>query len=382
MFDSEAFLADYFRPGVRHIVDGTTGSGKTYTVISLLQDLVTGRHPRLGTVVAATNIVMTRRTPSGIEVAYPPGMYPLTTFAEFMRLTGRLLREHGMGRITILMALDEAQNFMLSDQNGSAENLALVKFMANIRKFGICTLFLTPTIRNLVPRIRNFPDDPTAPGSLNVYWHKDPRAAELAVGHARARDAALVQLSALEPAFPYLVHGTSWTVPPDRLAVGQYGYDTLSAADFAVGQNRNGVAFDIKEFLSYCSGKASFEIPKAIEDFFAEWDLRLPPKKGGDGDGSVAAPAVDGLQLRINEDLACAHALVTKEHWAVARCARLLGFGERQFLRYYRKAYPDAALPMTDGDERQDDSDSDSGGPARVDIYNPITAAVEGVRGS
>lgn len=339
MFRSDLFFRDNFRPGVRHIFDGTTGSGKTFTVISLMQHLIRGEIDTGTKVVAITNVVMVKREHGRLVQGYPRGVYPMRSFAEMMRLVGDLLREHGMGRITILMVLDEAQNFMLADQNAARENLALVKFMANIRKFGICTVFMTPTRKNLAPKIRNFADDPSSPGNLNVYWHKDLRAAEILVGRGMARDTAIVQMSSEEEPFPIVVAPGSWTKPLDRLEEGEYGYDALSAADFEMGSNAHGIQFDIKRFLNRCSGVASFEIPQAIGDFFEAWD-----REGASGEDETD-PAV-----RIRNDVRLAALLVGKEGWSVARAARLLGYEERQFRRYCQRYGPTADASQRGGD--------------------------------
>lgn len=332
MFRSDLFFRDIFRPGVRHIFDGTTGSGKTFTVISLMQHLIRGDIDTGAKVVAITNVVMVKREHGRLVQSYPRGVYPARSFAEMMRLVGDLLLKFGMGKITILMVLDEAQNFMLADQNASKENLALVKFAANIRKFGICTIFMTPTRKNLAPKLRNFADDPSNPGNLNVYWRKDIRAAEILVGRGMARDTAIVQLSSEEEPFPIVVAPGTWTMPLEDLREGEYGYDTLSAADFEMGANEHGVPFDIKAFLTKCSGVASFEIPRSIGAFFREWD-----REGSSEDDDAGLSPKERL---LKADVRFAWLLVEKERWSVARAARLLGYEERQFRRYFLRYCP------------------------------------------
>ncbi|MCK9323254.1 MAG: ATP-binding protein [Candidatus Methanomethylophilaceae archaeon] len=270
---AEGFFHDYIRPGVRHIFDGTTGSGKTHSVISIIQALVEGRYPSVGKVVVLTNIVMVRKSPSGkIEVGYPDKVKPISTMAQMLKLTGKILEEYGMGKVTIILAMDEAQNYMLADQNGAAENQAMVKFVANIRKFGICAFFLTPTYRNLAPKIRNFPDD-EKPGNCNVLWRKDLKSAMSDYDESIARSISMVKLDSYEAEYePFYVESTSWTKPIESLKPGEYSYDTLSAADFSMGTNKDGKEFEIKDFLSFCSGKFSEEIPVAIKEYFETWE--------------------------------------------------------------------------------------------------------------
>lgn len=352
-FDMTGFCRDVFRPGVRHIIDGSTGQGKTHTCVSLMQRLVQGDIDIGMKVVAITNIVMFRRVNGRLRVGYPPDVYPMGSFAAMLRRVGGLLAEHGHGRILVLMVLDEAQNYMLADLNAARENLAIIKFMANIRKFSICTVFLTPTRSNLAPKIRNFVDDPNRPGTCDVYWHKDAKAAERHVGKEWARSTALVKLGYEQRPFAVYVKSGSWTRPAQKLGEGEWGYDTYSCADLELGRNPHGVEFDLKAFLQAVSGVAHFDIPRRMGEYFAQWEATGTDPEDGE----------DARRLRLREQC--------------ARVVRMRGLGikwndiatiegaDRRTLQSRVAKH----APSADGSVASDDADADEG-LARGDIYN------------
>ena len=277
--DLEAFFTDYLKGGgYRFTISGPTGAGKTRTTVSFIQMLEEGWFPSLGRVETLTNIVFSTRAKDGsLAIGHPPGVHYVTTFADVMRKIGEILTKYGMGEVTILLVLDEAQNFMLADLNGAEENQALLKFMGNIRKFRMCTLFLTPTIKNLVPKIRNFDTD-KEPGYTNVRITKHKIEAKHLVERSgqsiNYEHITWIQVSPdVDPA-PFSIPYTSWAnTREDDLKPGQFAYDTLSAADFSLGHNRYGVKFNLKDFLSFISKGRSKEIPAAIEAYFKAWDL-------------------------------------------------------------------------------------------------------------
>lgn len=292
-FNFSLFLKDHFRPGVNWIVDGPRGSGKTYAVIALLHDLINGKYPLCGRVEAITNIVFGTKDPTGnIIMGHPPGMHYVNTMADALRKTGEILREHGMGKVTIAFVLDESQNFMIADLNAAAENQALIKFMGNTRKFGMCTMFLTPTRRNLAPKIRNFDDDISAPGYCGILMRKDMALASSTSkrcgGRIPARELAFLSLSSGMENIPVTFGSTAWTKPLESLDLGEYSYDTLSAADFSLGENGAGKTFAIKDFLKDVSKGISTVIPDAIGDFFDKWYGEGEEETGPDLTGAKA----------------------------------------------------------------------------------------------
>jgi len=292
-FDISLFLKDQFRPGVNWIVDGPRGSGKTYAVIALLHALVNGRYPTCGRVEVITNIVFGTKDDAGrIVMGHPPGVAYVNTMADALRKTGEILRKYGMGKVTIAFVLDESQNFMIADLNAAAENQALIKFMGNTRKFGMCTMFLTPTRRNLAPKIRNFDDDASAPGYCGVLMRKDvtmaATASKRSKGRIPARELSFLSLSSEMENIPVQFGTTEWTRPLDSLKPGEFSYDTLSAADFSLGENSANKTFDIKDFLKEVSKGISTAIPQAIGDYFDKWDVKEDEESGPDLTGAQA----------------------------------------------------------------------------------------------
>lgn len=286
-FDLNAFLCDHFKPGVNWIVDGPRGSGKTFGVIALLHMLTCGAFPGCGRVEILTNIVFGTKENGKIVLGHPPGIHYVTTMADALRTTGELLAKYGMGNVTIAFVLDEAQNFMIADLNAAAENQALIKFMGNTRKFGMCTMFLTPTRRNLAPKIRNFSDD-SAPGYCGVLMRKDAAKAttiaSMSRGRIQARDLMFISATSDMEDIPIRLCATAWTKPLSSLNEGEYSYDTLSAADFSLGDNGTGKTFDIKDFLKAVSKGISTNIPDAICEYFERWDRESPD---GEEDGGM-----------------------------------------------------------------------------------------------
>jgi len=213
---------------------------------------------------------MLRSNGHDVRVGYPNNFYHIQTIADMFRKTGELLHEYGMGNVRIILLLDEAQNFMLADQNAAPENQAMVRYMGITRKFGHCTMLLTPTERNLVPRIRNFEDDPNLPGYCGVMWKKDKVVASTFVRSypglgLKPRDITTMGMSAYDEPLPMVIPSSSWTTPVEKLRSGEYAYDTLSSASLSLGDD-----FDIVKFINKCSGVASYELPDAISDYFSD----------------------------------------------------------------------------------------------------------------
>ena len=291
IFDLAEFCRDYICPSTNHNVNGPKGTGKTHLAIALAENVLAGRLP-CGTkhVQVMTNVAMEQRVAENGDDgdfvdAYPPGVRPFKTFIELLEGAGRTLKRYGMGNVTIIVILDEAQNYMLSDQNSRAENLALVKFMGNTRKFGICTFFMTPSRRNLVPRIRGFEDSLDA-GYCTVEWQKNRRLAAEYLRRfpsvkANPRDIVMIRTSDEEELLPIWVPPSTWTRPPESIGVGEHVYQTLAAADFSMGSNANGVEFDIDDFLRFISGNNFRRTPQLICEYFEEFHTRYKVDRHG-----------------------------------------------------------------------------------------------------
>ncbi|MDR1404658.1 MAG: ATP-binding protein [Candidatus Methanoplasma sp.] len=290
-FDIGAFLEDHFRgEGLTHIITGQKGHGKTRLAVTLMQMLITGMYPQCGRFVCMTNILFNYRDRTGnVRVKHPPGVIFVTSMAEILRNTGEILEQYGAGKVSILLILDEAQGYMQAETNMSKENVMMLKFMALTRKFGMTVVFLTPTIVNLAPKIRNLPLHPERPGYCDAHWIK-----------SKSRSKSLVQTSKLnvdpqhlvwlrsavlmddevyrDDPEPLIIKYTSWAnVLKEDLNPGQYGYATRSVADFEVGENIHGLPFDFKGFTKAISRCDEDDYAQRIRAFFEEWD-----GKGGD----------------------------------------------------------------------------------------------------
>lgn len=291
----DEFIRRTIAGGQTLVVAGRRGEGKTHCAISMIQNAMMGDYDLPTPVVCITNVVFGQSiagSPMPIE-GYPPGVYHEDTLAGTLRRTGEILTEYGPGNVTIIWMLDEAQNFMLADFNAAKENLALTKFLGNARKFGLCNIFLTPAINNLTPRIRCFPTGDEKSGYSSCHFLKDRARAERISGGRDGRNITFYRESATMDYQPIAIKSGSWTrgLYGGKLPAGAYSYDTLSTATFSIGENENGVAFDLGSFIKATSSGLSHEVPRKISDWFAAWDAS----------GEDNLPGEDSLTLRIRE---------------------------------------------------------------------------------
>lgn len=283
------FMHDLLQPGETVVVAGRRGHGKTATVISLAQHAIDGDYGHRN-VEVITNIVFGRvRRGSAPVEDYPQGVHHEDTLAGTLRRAGEIIREYGPGGCTILWLLDEAQNYMMADENGRKENLALTKYLGNARKFDICNIFMTPTLNNLTPRVRCFPTGESKSGYCSAQLIKDKELSLRAVGNrADPRSITFVRTEAGGPQTPVYIEPGSWirSIYGD-LPDGAYGYDTKSMATFSVGENDNGIPFSLEEFLKVTSKGLSHELPDKIDQYFERWEM----------EGSDDAEALPGEDL-------------------------------------------------------------------------------------
>lgn len=263
--DSDGLMKFLFCPGKNYITDGERGGGKTFHAVAFAELLLRRKSPPWGHVVLLTNIIFLRKTADGLVNDTPDGVYHVTSMRSMLLKIGEILQMHGRD-VTILVILDEAQNFMLSDVNADKVNLSLIRWFGTARKFNCVTWLITPAINNLVPRVRNFYND-DKPGYMSGMFRKDTGLARKYIDRHRLqgqpRDYTTIQYGA--KGRPWLMHipRTSWTRSPDELEEGEYCYDHLSSADFSLGDD-----FDIKEFVQAVSNVPSHLIADAIVNFF------------------------------------------------------------------------------------------------------------------
>jgi len=290
--DTDGLLKFLFTPGKSYITDGERGGGKTHQAIAYAEMLIRRKDAPWGLVVLITNITFLLMTPEGPINKTPPGVHHVTTMKDMLLKIGELMKKHGRD-VTILVILDEAQNFMLSDLNSEKTNTSLIKWFGTIRKFNCVVWLITPTIKNLVPRVRNFYND-DLPGYTSGMFRKDiPRARKYIEARgtkAQPRDYTTLQYGTNGKPWLLRIPPASWTRLPEDLKEGEYCYDHLSYADFALGEK-----FDLGKFNQALSNVPSHKTADAILDFFRNEETAAETE-------SQAAEAAEriGRMLRID----------------------------------------------------------------------------------
>ena len=288
------FVYELLQPGETIVVAGRRGHGKTATVISMAQHAVEGDYGH-DNVEIITNVVFGRVRRGGKPIEdYPEHVHHEDTLSGTMRRAGEIIREYGPGGCMILWLLDEAQNYMIADENGRKENLALTKYLGNARKFDICNVFMTPTLNNLTPRVRCFPTGESKSGYCSAQMIKDKDLALRRVGgRTNPRNITFVRTEPDMEPIPVFIKPTSWMRGIyGGLPDGEYGYDTKSMATFSVGENDHGVPFSLEEFLKITSKGLSHELPDKIDEYFDMWDAQ-------GSDSSEELPGEDYGRIRI-----------------------------------------------------------------------------------
>lgn len=264
--NADKLMADLFKPGATHLTTGLKGGGKTHWAVACAESLVKGRWPSAGKVVLFTNVIFIKKTQSGPVREYPPGVKHITTMKELFPNVADCIRENGRD-VTILLLLDEAQNFLLGDLNFTHLTQAMKRFSGIIRKFNMCVWYLTPVERNLGPSFRNFIDDENDPGNITCKWSKSQSLAESYIRRNRMKitpkQLITFRNGATEPLRLMFVPSTEWTTPLDKLKVGQYCYDHMANADFTIGDD-----FDFDRFVNVTSDISSFELLDTIDAFY------------------------------------------------------------------------------------------------------------------
>ncbi|MCI2075195.1 MAG: DnaB-like helicase C-terminal domain-containing protein [Candidatus Methanomethylophilus sp.] len=294
--DFREYMSGLLQPGETIVMAGRRGHGKTATAVSLCQHAMEGDYGERP-ILLITNVVFGRKTTGAAPVEdYPPGVYHEDTLSGTMRRIGRIAEEYGRGGATVIWLLDEAQNYMMADQNGAKENLALTKYLGNARKFGVCNFFLTPTVNNLTPRVRCFPTGESKSGYCSCQMIKDKAEASRVIGsRGDPRSITFVRTSPDTPWVPVFIEPTPWIrdIYSSEAKPGDYGYDTVSTATFSVGENARGVPFSFEKFIKATSGGLSHQLAEKIEGFFADWEA--------EGEEGSAAPS--GAYAYTKEDM-------------------------------------------------------------------------------
>ena len=285
------------QPGETVVLAGKRGGGKTATAVTMAQHAIQGDYGHEN-VELITNVIFGRVRDRGPPIEdYPEHVHHEDTLSGTMRKIGEIINEYGSGGCTIIWLLDEAQNFMIADMNGSRENLALTKYLGNARKFDVCNFFLTPAINNLTPRVRCFPTGDTKSGYCSCQMQKDPDAAYRQFhGSVNPRSVTYITTDAGARPITMCMEPSPWVkgVYSKGLKPGTYGYDTKSTASFSIGKNENGVPFSFEKFIMATSGGLSHDLPGKIEAFFDAWECE-------GGTDQEDCPGEDYTRIRISD---------------------------------------------------------------------------------
>ena len=254
-----------FRPGALMVTSGRRGGGKTHSAISFAQMLVNGIYPELGKWRIATNVIFVRKHRDRFVTDYPAGVHHIVSLKELFPIAAEVLEKNE----NLLLILDEAQNFLLGEHNGTPTVTSMKTFMGIIRKFNIAVWLLSPVTKNMGPAFRNFIDDPDNPGNVSVLWDRHEDFARKIIREHNlnidTRDIIFMKYSALERAEATIIPKLSWTTPPDKLKEGEFCYDHKASAEFSVGDG-----FDFKAFISATGNVSSFEMVDAIRSFYCD----------------------------------------------------------------------------------------------------------------
>ncbi len=266
----DGFMKSTFKPGAVIVGFGMRGGGKTHCAVSFCQTLIANKYPSTPRhVVLVTNVIFVRRREDGgFDTASPPGVYTIHYMRDLFPIVVDTLERYGRKDVLVILMLDEAQNFLLGDDNNKTDMASTMKkFSGIIRKFNLCLWLITPIMRNLGPSFRSYLDSDTDPGNVNASFEKNTLEAERIVAKhdldMDPRSIVFVKHGEHEETMAIPVPSVSWTRDPETIAPGEFAYDHLSSADFSVGD------FPFRDFVQYISGRSSFEMVQAIKDFYS-----------------------------------------------------------------------------------------------------------------
>ncbi|MBR4225353.1 MAG: sigma-70 region 4 domain-containing protein [Candidatus Methanomethylophilaceae archaeon] len=287
------YVRKVFRPGAVVVSHGTRGGGKTHCAVSFCQAMMERRFPGMPEhVVLVTNVVFVRRREDGgFDTEAPPGVHTVSTMREIFPIAADALEEHGRKGTMIILLLDEAQNFLLGDMNGDGGLAKSMKsFCGIIRKFNMMLWLISPAMRNLGPAFRNFIDADSDPANVTcATWKDNARAAKYFASRGMREDPRSISYfkagcGDYERMMP--VPEASWTRDPEALAPGEYAYDSLSSADFRLGDG-----FPFGDLVFAISGRSSYEMVPAIRSFYE-----------GLGRAQEAADVPEGYRERVERE--------------------------------------------------------------------------------
>jgi len=274
------FIDAVTAPGIVNLLTGKRGQGKTATFVSMIQPAVAGEIENYDQKIEViTNIVFAKGGTMGRNM--PPGVHYAESVEQMFRIILKIYDESG-NAVRIAVGMDEAQQHMLADQNGDPVNQAMLSFLAVVRKFNVSLWFMSPIRTNLVPKIRQFIDDPVKPGNLDFFWFKDlPRIKRFI--RTNGLDTKPYQYTVWQTGTDQsrgrilYVPKTSWLTKVSELKRGEYGYDDEAVATFRYGDHPD---FDHQVLLDLCSGHRKHDLPEQIREYFSMLDAGEFSNKG------------------------------------------------------------------------------------------------------
>ena len=266
-------VRDIFKPGAAIVSCGNRGGGKTHCAISYCQRLMEGyftgtpKHVFLLTNVIFVKKVPTTVHPKGFLTESPKGVYTVKTMREIFPIIESILDRYGRQDTLIILLLDEAQNFLLGDENNRSDMaVSMKKFCGIIRKFRLAIWLISPAMRNLGPAFRNYLDADNDPGNVNCTFEKDKNRA---IEYLNSRDSDMdyrsitfVKQGQHEEEMILPVPTSAWTRKPEDIQMGEYVYDNEASAFFDMGE------FPFNDFVMHISGKSSYDMGDAISEFY------------------------------------------------------------------------------------------------------------------
>lgn len=265
---AEEMYSQMLFPGAVWLTSGFRGGGKSHTAIAVAEQLVKGKFPSLGKVFVLTNIIFYHKLGNGsLRVETPNGVYHVETMKDTFWKIYEILKENGTD-VTILLILDEAQNFIAGDSNSSNASAMMKEFLGTIRKFRLAVWFLCPSKQSIGPAFRNWINDEKYPGNLTAEWKKDLKwnARYVAKNHLKDSPKAFIFAKNYNWKNPKVVKVpvTEWTQTKEGMKAGEFCYDHEASATFRVGDD-----FDWEDFNRVLGGTASINLLPAIERYYA-----------------------------------------------------------------------------------------------------------------
>lgn len=271
MSDAAEVFKHAIWPGAVLLTSGIKGSGKSHTAIAVAEMLVKRRFPGMGRVEVLTNMMFFHRKGGQIVEETPPGVHHITTMKELFIETIRILDTRKEEEdLTILVIMDEAQNFLRGETNNVNASLMMKDLLGIIRKFRMAVWFLTPTATGIGPAFRCWINDPKEPGNVTTKLFKSPQLNQAYIEanglEGRITSKELMAVKSMDTPLQLLrIPVTEWTQTRHTLKEGEYCYDHEASATFWMGDD-----FDWDTFNRTIGGVSSMRILDTMRDFFAK----------------------------------------------------------------------------------------------------------------